>query len=159
MEIDLEKVDLVRERTNVSYAEAKEALEKNDGNVVDAIIYLEGKQKNVFDSVSDAGNEFVSAIKKIIKKGNVNRIKIKKDGKILLDIPVNAGVVGGAIGIYTVAPLMAIGAIAAVVTKVEVEIERPSGEVEIIKDIVKEASENVGGAKEGPGEDTSSPIH
>lgn len=157
MEIDLEKIDIVRERTKVTYAEAKEALEKSDGNVVDAIIYLEGKQKNVFDSVSDAGNDFVDAIKKIVKKGNVNRIRIKKDDKVLLDIPVNAGVVGGAIGVFYLAPLMAIGAIAAVVSKVEVEIQRPSGEVEIIKDVVQEASEDVGGTC-GP-QDTGSSVH
>lgn len=159
MEIDIEKVDIVRERMRVSYAEAKEALEKSDGNVVDAIIYLEGKQKNVFDNVSDAGNEFVEGIKKIVKKGNVNRIRIKKDGKVLLDIPVNAGVVGGAIGVFYLAPLMAIGAIAAVVSKVEVEIERPGGEVEIIKDIVSETSEDVGGTSKNPGDDTGCSIH
>lgn len=159
MEIDLEKIDIVRERTKVTYAEAKDALEKSDGNVVDAIIYLEGKQKNVFDSVSDAGNDFVDAIKKIVKKGNINRIRIKKDGKVLLDIPVNAGVVGGAIGVYYMAPLMAIGAIAAVVSKVEVEIQRPGGEVEIIEDIVRETSEDVGGASKGSEEDAGCPIH
>lgn len=159
MEIDLEKIDIVRERTKVTYAEAKDALEKSDGNVVDAIIYLEGKQKNVFDSVSDAGNDFVDAIKKIVKKGNVNRIRIKKDGKVLLDIPVSAGVVGGAIGVYYLAPLMAIGAIAAVVSKVEVEIQRPGGEVEIIEDIVRETSEDVGGASKGSEEDAGCPIH
>lgn len=159
MEIDLEKIDIIRERTKVTYAEAKDALEKSDGNVVDALIYLEGKQKNVFDSVSDAGNDFADAIKKIVKKGNVNRVRIKKDGKMLLDIPVNAGVVGGAIGIINLPALMAIGALAAIVSKVEVEIERPSGEVEVIKDIVHEASEDDDGAKKDSEEDNGNTIH
>jgi hypothetical protein len=125
MDIDLEKVDIVRERTRASYAEAKEALEKCSGNVLEAIIYLEKNQKNVFSTISDTGNEFVDSIRDIIKKGNVNRIKIKKDDKVLLDIPVNAGVVGGAIGIVYLPALMAIGAVAAVVSKIEVIIERP----------------------------------
>lgn len=133
MEIDLDKVDIVRERTKVSYAEAKEALEKNDGNVLDAIIYIEKNQKNVFNTIGDAGNDFVESIKEIVKKGNVTRIKIKKDDKILLDIPVSAGVVGGAIGVVYLPALMAIGAIAAVVSKVEVLIERPDGKVEVVK--------------------------
>lgn len=135
MEIDLEKVDIVRERTKVSYEEAKEALIKTEGNVVDAIIYIEKKQKNIFDSIENTGNELIEKIKEIMKMGNVNRIKIKKDDKILLDIPVNAGVVGGALSIIYAPWLFAIGAIAAVVSKVDVIIEKDTGEVEIIKDI------------------------
>ena len=46
MEITLEKVDQVRERTGVSYAKAKEALEHTNGSVLDAIILLESEMKN-----------------------------------------------------------------------------------------------------------------
>ena len=45
-EITLEKVDLIRERTGVSYTEAKEALEAGNGDVVDALIYIENKKKS-----------------------------------------------------------------------------------------------------------------
>ena len=41
MEITLEKIELVKDRTGVTYAEAKEALESADGSVVDAIIAIE----------------------------------------------------------------------------------------------------------------------
>ena len=41
MEITLEKIELVKDRTGVTYAEAKQALEENDGSVVDAIIDIE----------------------------------------------------------------------------------------------------------------------
>ena len=41
MEITLEKIELVRDRTGVTYREAKEALEATDGNVVEAIIAIE----------------------------------------------------------------------------------------------------------------------
>ena len=41
MEITLEKIELVKDRTGVSYKEAKEALEAADGSVVDAIIAIE----------------------------------------------------------------------------------------------------------------------
>ena len=41
MEITLEKIELVKDRTGVSYKEAKEALEAADGSVVDAIISIE----------------------------------------------------------------------------------------------------------------------
>ena len=41
MEITLEKIELVRDRTGVSYKEAKEALEAANGSVVDAIVAIE----------------------------------------------------------------------------------------------------------------------
>ena len=41
MEITLEKIELVKDRTGVSYREAKEALEEANGSVVDAIINIE----------------------------------------------------------------------------------------------------------------------
>ena len=41
MEITLEKIELVKDRTGVTYAEAKSALEEADGSVVDAIIAIE----------------------------------------------------------------------------------------------------------------------
>lgn len=41
----LEKVELVREKCNVSYQEAKEALEASDYDVLDAIIWLENAGK------------------------------------------------------------------------------------------------------------------
>ena len=40
-EITLEKLDQIIERTNVTYGEAKKALEQSEGNVIDAIIYIE----------------------------------------------------------------------------------------------------------------------
>jgi len=41
MEITLEKIELVKDRTGVSYKEAKEALEAANGSVVDAIVAIE----------------------------------------------------------------------------------------------------------------------
>ena len=46
MEIKLEDVDKVIERTGVSYKEAKEALEMSNGDILDAIIYAEENLKN-----------------------------------------------------------------------------------------------------------------
>ena len=41
MEITLEQVEQLREKTGVTYAQAKQALEYSGGNLLDAIIYLE----------------------------------------------------------------------------------------------------------------------
>ena len=45
MDITLEMVDQVRERTGASYEEAKTALESANGDVVDAIIAIERDER------------------------------------------------------------------------------------------------------------------
>lgn len=42
----LEKIDLIRERTKASYREAKEALEAADGDVLEAVVRLEEEDLN-----------------------------------------------------------------------------------------------------------------
>ena len=41
----LERVEKIREKTGVTYEEAKEALEAAGGDVLDAIVYLENQGK------------------------------------------------------------------------------------------------------------------
>ena len=85
MDITLEKIELVKDRTGVTYKEAKEALEAADGSVVDAIIDIEEMINNEYDSV-DARNfkdsELYKKMKEIVAKGNMSRIIIKKDDEI-----------------------------------------------------------------------------
>jgi hypothetical protein len=42
---DLEKAEKLREKTGVSYTEAKEALDNSDGSLLDALVYLEKQGK------------------------------------------------------------------------------------------------------------------
>ena len=92
MEITLESIDAVRERTGASYSEAKEALEKSEGSVVDAIVLLEKKSGVKTEEVLDK-------IKALVKEGNVNKIRVKRGDQVLLTVPVNLGIVGGLIGV------------------------------------------------------------
>lgn len=126
LEISLEKIELVKDRTGVSYKEAKEALENAGGNVVDAIIYIEetidAKNKTKF---GDGRNEMLEKLKEIVKKGNVSKIIFKKDDDVILNIPVNAGVIG-----FALAPWAALaGTAAALVSKCKIEIVKDNGEV------------------------------
>jgi len=145
VEITLEKIDIVRERTGASYKEAKEALEKSGGEVVDAIIYLEGgtaqKQGKWTETVTVAGGEVLDRIKELIKQGNVTKIRIKKDNNTILDIPVTAG----AIGTILAPQLAAIGAVVAVISKATLEIERPNKDVINLNEIMEKKA---GAAKE-----------
>lgn len=148
-EITLEMVDKVKERTGVSYKVAKEALEACHGEVLDAIIYIESniiitteslqrEENNKGESVED----FKTWIKELIEKGNVSRIKIKKDDAELVDVPVNAGIAATVIAVV-LPPVLAFGVIAAVATKITVEITREDGSVEVVNKYVSKAAEEV----------------
>lgn len=142
-DITLEKIDILRERTGISYTEAKEALEECDGNVVDALIFIENKnKKNSKDDLYATKNEFISWIKETIQKGNVNRIRIKKDDKEICDIPVNAGMVAGMLALWY-PPLMALGILSAVFAKITVEIVKSDGSVEVVNKIIKNKAKDV----------------
>lgn len=141
-EISLEKIDIIRERTGVSYTDAKEALEECDGNVVDALIFIESKKKNIKDDLYTTKEELVNWIKEIIKKGNVTRIRIKKDDKQIADIPVNAGVAAGLMA-FVYPPLIALGVLTAVFTKITIEIVKSDGSVEVINKIIKNTAKDV----------------
>jgi hypothetical protein len=141
-DITLEKIDLIRQRTGLGYAAAKEALEKNNGDVVETLIYIEKNQKSFGQNITEATNDLIETIKDIIKKGNVTRIKVKKDERVLIDIPVNAGIAAGALSLFY-PPLLVIGAATAVVSKLVIEVERPDGRVDIINDFFLTFSLNV----------------
>ena len=97
MEITLEKIEIVKDRTGSTYAEAKAALEAAEGSVVDAIIAIEGKMNEEHDKV-DGGSlkdsPIFAKMKEIVDKGNVSRILITKNEKTIVNFPVTAGVIG-----------------------------------------------------------------
>ncbi len=134
MEITLEKIELVKDRTGVTYAEAKKALEDADGSVVDAIIAIEetvnsGDKKRAF---GERGEALFSSLKNLIKKGNVARILVKKDEDIVLNVPVNAGILG-----ICIAPLASVVAIvAAFGFKCTIEVVKTDGTIIDVSDAV-----------------------
>lgn len=150
--ITLEKVDMVRERTGVSYEKAKEALEVCEGDVLEALIYIEKTQGILQDnkeSKEDDANinsisieELKAWFKHIIEKGNVTRIKIKKDGNELIDVPVNAGIAAGVVAVI-IPPVLAACVIAAIATQITIEITKEDGSVEVINKYVSKVATDV----------------
>jgi hypothetical protein len=120
MDISLEKIDIIRERTGISYKEAKQILEETGGDVLEALIRLEEREKSWTEEISVKGSELISKIKEIVHAGNVTNIRIKHNDRVLVDIPVTAG----AIGAILVPELAVIGTIAGIVTKCTLEINR-----------------------------------
>ena len=126
MEITLEKIELVKDRTGVTYKEAKEALEAADGNVVDAIIEIEEKVDSGESRSTKAKKDaLIARMKEIVKKGNVSRIMVTREGNTILNIPLTAGLVGSVIAPYG----MIAGAVAAFGFKCKIEFVRDDGSV------------------------------
>lgn len=77
------------------------------------------------EEVTVLGNQLVGKIKELLEEGNIRRILIQDtSGKTLLEVPLNLGVAASA-GLLFAAPLLAgVGAIAAVVTRARVVVER-----------------------------------
>jgi len=126
----LEKIDMIVERTGVSYKEAKEALEKSGGSVVDALIYIEENRKRWTETFTVAGSEVMDKIKELIKKGNVTKIRIKKDDKVLLEIPVTAGAISAVI----IPQLTLVGAAVALLANCTIEVEKHDKSVTVLKE-------------------------
>lgn len=144
MDISLEKIDIIRDRTGVSYKEAKEALEAASGNVVDALINIEdaGNKKwteTMTESISVKGSEAMDKLKSILNAGNVSRIRVKKDEYIILDIPVTAGAIGAVI----IPQITAVGAAVALLTKCTIEVERPNKEVITVNDVITNTADDI----------------
>jgi len=79
------------------------------------------KEKNTSEQFKVKGEEVLTKIKGLIKEGNVRRIIIKNEkGKTMMEIPVTFAVVGAVF-----APMLAaVGALAALLTNVTIEVER-----------------------------------
>jgi hypothetical protein len=109
MAISLEKIDMLMERANISYKEAKDALEKFDGDMVEALIFLESNEKVSAGRPSSRSQEnrerrekrqqrrgkerdFFEDLKKMFKKMHATSFIIAKKGKRLLDIPLTIAV-------------------------------------------------------------------
>ena len=140
MEITLEKIELVKDRTGVSYKEAKEALEAADGSVVDAIIAIEETvDVKKASKANEVAGETMDKIKELVKKGNISKISVKKDDETIVNIPVNVGIVG-----TIVAPWGVIAAaIAAFGFKCKIELTTDDGKVIDISEKAEAAASEV----------------
>ncbi|GAA3646798.1 DUF4342 domain-containing protein [Asaccharospora irregularis] len=127
--ITIEKVDAVFERIpSASYAEAKEALIQCDGDVVEAVVFLESKKntsktKQAKQTVEDVfgkdGEKVKDQLKELIRKSSVIRVIVEKNDKVIINIPLTVGVVGLAL-----TPIVTlVGLSAAVLSKYRIKVQ------------------------------------
>lgn len=130
---NFEKVEKLRERANVTYEEAKEALENSNWDILDAMIYLEkhgktpspdqssystqNKKPTVeYEEQTESKSSFTDILKrfgqwclKILEKGNRNSFCVEKGGKELFRVPVTLLVALLLFAFWVVLPLLVVG--------------------------------------------------
>lgn len=128
----LEKVDLLRERFNIGYREAKEALDAAEGDVIQALVNLENCQQEATfsDKLQDKGKELVGQIKTAWHKTSKSKIKIKKGDETVLEIPAPLGALGvvGALASTELAVIGFLGAATAMAKKYTIEVDKKEEE-------------------------------
>lgn len=139
MDITLEKIDKIRERTGISYKEAKEVLMKHNGDVLEALIDLEESKHTWSDNLSSKGEAVIESLREILRKGNVTKIVVKKDGDTIMNLPVTAGAIGAILAL----PVTALGLTAALVSKCSIEITKEDGEVINVNEMAEKTVDKV----------------
>lgn len=143
---NLQKIDDILKRTTTDYSTAKKALEDANGDVLEAIILIENKNKNksYSSNISNKGDQLLEQIKKLLSKGNATKLTIKKNNETILNLPVTAGIVGAFVAPF----LSAAGITAALLTQCSVEITQSDGQVINLNQKVDQGMETVNSTME-----------
>lgn len=105
------------------------------------------KKRTFVEEVEVAGNQLVDRIRELIDDSNTRRVIIRNlEGKELMSLPLTFGVVAGGIVTLTAPLLAAVGALAAFVSKVKLEVVRET-ETSVSQPEAESAEED---AKEPP---------
>lgn len=148
MSISLEKIDLLKERANVGYKEAKEALEQCDGDLVEALIWLEDNEKIKSDRERQGSkdyskrthrernpeNDFGRKVEDSVKSVHKMRFKIFKDDDVLLNLPATVAII---VGVFTL-PMSIFALLAAVIFRYHIAIIKPDGKEIVVDENIKE---------------------
>lgn len=89
--ITLEQIDLIMQRANVSYAEAKEALEQCNGDVVEALLYLEKAERIQPQNQSTASS--TDKVTSVVNKLNATKFIMKKKERTYVNVPLSVALI------------------------------------------------------------------
>ncbi len=124
-------IDEIVKRTDTTYKEAKEAYEKADEDLLNAIIYLEEKKGK--KSFSD--DDVIEELKKMVNEVNASKIIVKKGEETVINLPITAGAIG-----LVLAPLLSIGGLTvAMLSKYEITIISKEGKEYNLNEKFKES--------------------
>jgi len=71
-----------------------------------------------------SGSQVVDKVKQLIHEGNIRRVRLLHEGRVVLEVPLSIGAPATAVVIMAAPVLAAIGAFAALVTECTIEVEK-----------------------------------
>lgn len=127
MTSELEKIDILRARTGVSYTEAKEVLDAAGGDVVQALIELEERNRHLTEKLQGQGKEFMEQLRSCLSRGHRTKIRLIKGEEKVFEVPATLGVLAvlGALYSNELAVAGAVGAVTAMANDCRLEIVPP----------------------------------
>lgn len=143
MNITLEQIEELRKRVNVSYGDAKEALENSNGDMLEALIYLEKNHKFKEERAEGTFESLWDKIKALVNKGNNTRFIIRKRDKDVINVTVTLTVIAAILAM----PVFLGGLLIALITGHKIRIEGNDGEDMKINDTLDKVSTAVTTAK------------
>jgi hypothetical protein len=82
------------------------------------------------------GDQVVAKVKELIHEGNIRRISLQTEGgETLFEVPLTIGLAGAVAGVVLAPMLTAIGALAAIVAKLKVKVERVEKQADAVGQI------------------------
>jgi DNA-binding Lrp family transcriptional regulator len=83
------------------------------------------QERQITEEIEVAANQLVDRVKELVQEGSVRRLIIRNnENRVLLEIPLTAGVAAGAALTLFMPLFAALGAMAALVAQVKIEIVR-----------------------------------
>ena len=71
-----------------------------------------------------SGSQLLEKIKQLIHEGNIRRVRLLHEGRVVLEIPLSIGAPAAAVGILAAPVLAAVAAFAALATECTIEVEK-----------------------------------
>jgi len=71
-----------------------------------------------------SGSQLVEKVKQLIHEGNIRKVRLLHEERVVLEIPLSIGAPAAVIGILAAPVLAAIAAFAALVTECTIEVEK-----------------------------------
>lgn len=86
---------------------------------------MDNQKKPRTEEFTVNGDDVVAKVRELLHEGDIRRVSIRsEDGKTLLEIPLTIGVAGAAATVIFAPILAALGAMAALITRITIVVER-----------------------------------
>lgn len=84
----------------------------------------EPKPRTIVETIEVAGADLLQKVRDLITEGNVRRLRIRAGEDLAIEMPLTVGAVVGGVVVLAAPWLAVLGVVAALVAKVQIEVER-----------------------------------